>query len=212
MIVPHNLDENEELRVAAILEEELQVFSIQTELRELPANPVCYRLARGCPHPTVTPAGMLELQIAAVFKVKQRLGEAGIYRVSSRLCFGEIGQHMETCQSRSWRGAVSICKSNWKGNLYVYRPICHPSRFMAFRIYCDACCERRYSHFAAIGHHRAHCPLCPAARGSATGCVKHLWLIRSYRAFSWQLQGSAGRRPGMIRSVDRGPTRRIAAA
>ena len=39
---------------------------------------------------------MLELQIAAVFKVKQRLGEAGVYGVSSRLYFGEIGQHMET--------------------------------------------------------------------------------------------------------------------
>src|SRR5436309_976092 len=82
--------------ILTTLAAKLEVVSVQTELRKLPGSAVCYRLAFGCPRPTVTAAGMLELKIAAVFKVKQRLGEAGIYGVSSRLCFGEIGQHMET--------------------------------------------------------------------------------------------------------------------
>ena len=69
------------------------MLAVQPELRKPPANPVCNRLASGSFRPTVTAAGMLELEIAAVFKVKQGLGEGRVYGVSSRLGFGEIGKH-----------------------------------------------------------------------------------------------------------------------
>src|SRR5437667_6136089 len=88
-------DDNEEFSVAAVFEEEPQMLGIQPELCKLPANPVCNRLASRCSSPAVTAAGMFELEIAAVFKVKQGLGKGCVYGVPGCLCFGEIGQHSE---------------------------------------------------------------------------------------------------------------------
>lgn len=82
---------SQELGIAAVIEEELQVFGVEAKLREAPANIVRCRTGRGSAGPAVASAGVFELDMASVCKAKSGMSERGIRHIFDRISPGVIG-------------------------------------------------------------------------------------------------------------------------
>ena len=81
-----------ELRVAPIFEEQLEMFCIKSKLVNGFANFICRGSIGRSARPTVSAAGVFELEVAAIIKMQYAVSESRIDFVSNEFCLGILGE------------------------------------------------------------------------------------------------------------------------
>jgi hypothetical protein len=81
------------LGIAAVYKKELQVFCVETELMQLPANSVCECAIRRGPGPAVLPACMFEFQITAIRKEQSAPVELRIDDIPNNTSLRQFSKH-----------------------------------------------------------------------------------------------------------------------
>jgi hypothetical protein len=81
---------NNELGITSILEEELQVFCVESKLVDRSANLVGKGSIGGSPGPAIAAACVLELQLAAVDEIQRRLIERPVHHIASDFILGVL--------------------------------------------------------------------------------------------------------------------------
>ncbi len=81
------------LRVTAVFEEKLQVFCVETELPQRPADSGGSGVIGGWPRPALVAALVFELKETAVLEIQSGFIELGVDDVTNRVLPCEVRQH-----------------------------------------------------------------------------------------------------------------------